>query len=53
MLIECLPICTGPGNPSGYAPIRTEDFVAALLAEAYRTGLPTLGAKTAERSVIR
>ncbi|HWE73131.1 MAG TPA: 2-oxoglutarate and iron-dependent oxygenase domain-containing protein [Stellaceae bacterium] len=48
-MIECLPSCTGPGNPPRYAPIRAEDFVAKLLAEAYRTGLPALGAKTAER----
>lgn len=48
-LIECLPGCAGPGNPPRHAPIRAEDFVATMLAEAYRTGLPTLGAKTAER----
>jgi isopenicillin N synthase-like dioxygenase len=48
-VIECLPTCTGPGNPPRYAPIRAEDFVATMLAEAYRTGLPALGAKTAER----
>ena len=47
--IECLPTCTGPGNPPRYAPIRAEDFVAKLLAEAYRTGLPALGEKTVER----
>jgi isopenicillin N synthase-like dioxygenase len=48
-VIECLPSCTGPGNPPRYKPIRAEDFVATMLAEAYRTGLPALGAKTAER----
>ena len=48
-LIECLPTCTGPGNPPRYQPMRAEDFVKAMLAEAYRTGLPALGAKTAER----
>ncbi len=48
-MIECIPTCTGPGNPPRYAPIRAEDCVTAKLAEAYRTGLPTLGAKTAER----
>jgi isopenicillin N synthase-like dioxygenase len=48
-LIECLPSCTGPGNPPRHAPIRAEDFVAASLAEAYRTGKPAIGAKTAER----
>lgn len=48
-LIECIPTCTGPGNPPRYAPIRAEDFVKNMLAEAYRTGLPALGAKTAER----
>ena len=36
-------------HPPRYKPIRAEDFVAAMLAEAYRTGLPALGAKTAER----
>jgi isopenicillin N synthase-like dioxygenase len=48
-LIECIPTCTGPGNPPRYQPIRAEDFVKASLAEAYRTGLPALGAKTAQR----
>lgn len=48
-LIECLPSCTGPGHPPRHAPIRAEDFVAASLAEAYRTGKPAIGAKTAER----
>lgn len=48
-LIECIPTCTGPGNPPRYAPIRAEDFVKASLAEAYRTGLPALGARTQER----
>jgi isopenicillin N synthase-like dioxygenase len=48
-LIQCLPTCTGPGNPPRYQPIRAEDFVKASLAEAYRTGKPSLGAKTAQR----
>jgi isopenicillin N synthase-like dioxygenase len=48
-LIECIPTCTGPGNPPRYPPIRAEDFVKASLAEAYRTGKPALGAKTVER----
>jgi isopenicillin N synthase-like dioxygenase len=48
-LIECIPTCTGPGNPPRHAPIRAEDFVKASLAEAYRTGLPAIGAKTAQR----
>ncbi len=48
-VIECLPTCTGPGNPPRHAPIRADEFVKASLAEAYRTGLPTLGAETAER----
>jgi isopenicillin N synthase-like dioxygenase len=48
-LIECIPTCTSPGNPPRYQPIRAEDFVKASLAEAYRTGLPALGAKTAAR----
>jgi isopenicillin N synthase-like dioxygenase len=48
-VIECLPTCTGPGHPPRYAPIRADEFVEASLAEAYRTGLPTLGAKAAER----
>ena len=48
-MIECLPSCTGPGNPPRYAPIRADDFVKGLLAEAYRTGKPALGAKTVER----
>lgn len=47
--IQCIPTCTGPGNPPRYAPIRAEDFVKASLEKAYRTGLPALGAKTAER----
>lgn len=47
--IECIPTCTGPGNPPRYPPIRAEDFVKASLEKAYRTGLPALGAKTAER----
>lgn len=48
-VIECIPTCTGPGNPPRYKPIRAEDFVKASLAEAYRTGKPALGAKTVER----
>jgi len=48
-VIECLPTCTGPGNPARHAPIRADEFVAKMLAEAYRTGLPALGEKTAER----
>lgn len=48
-MIACIPTCTGPGNPPRYQPIRAEDFVKTMLAEAYRTGLPALGAKTAER----
>jgi isopenicillin N synthase-like dioxygenase len=48
-MIQCLPTCTGPGNPPRYAPIRAEDCVTAKLAEAYRTGLPALGAKTVAR----
>jgi isopenicillin N synthase-like dioxygenase len=48
-MIECIPTCAGPGNPPRHQPIRAEDFVKASLAEAYRTGLPALGAKTAER----
>jgi len=48
-MIECLPGCAGPGNPPRYPPIRAEDCVAASLAEAYRTGLPALGAKTQAR----
>jgi isopenicillin N synthase-like dioxygenase len=48
-VIACLETCTGPGNPPRYAPIRADAFVATMLAEAYRTGLPALGTKTAER----
>lgn len=47
--IECIPTCTGPGNPPRYPPGRAEDFVKASLEKAYRTGLPAIGAKTAER----
>jgi len=48
-LIECIPTCAGPGNPPRYQSIRAEDFVKASLAEAYRTGKPAIGAKTAQR----
>ncbi|HUB95360.1 MAG TPA: 2-oxoglutarate and iron-dependent oxygenase domain-containing protein [Stellaceae bacterium] len=48
-IIRCLESCTGPGNPPRYEPVESEEFVKGLLEEAYRTGLPTLGAKTAER----
>lgn len=47
--IACLSTCTGPGNPPRYPPVRAEDFVKTMLAEAYRTGKPALGARTAQR----
>jgi isopenicillin N synthase-like dioxygenase len=48
-LIECLETCTGPGNPPRHEPVKAEDYVTRMLDEAYRTGLPTLSAKTAQR----
>jgi isopenicillin N synthase-like dioxygenase len=48
-IIRCLETCTGPGKPPRYKPVRADDFVKSMLDEAYRTGLPVLGAKTAER----
>lgn len=48
-VISCLETCTGPGNPPKYKPIEAEAYVSKMLDEAYRTGLPALGAKTASR----
>jgi isopenicillin N synthase-like dioxygenase len=48
-IIQCLETCTGPGNPPRYSAIRADDYVKTMLDEAYRTGLPVLGTKTAER----
>jgi isopenicillin N synthase-like dioxygenase len=48
-VVRCLETCAGPGNPPRYAPVNAEDYVKTMLDEAYRTGLPALAAKTAER----
>ena len=48
-MIECLPTCTGPTNPPRYAPVNAEEYVRIMLDQAYQTGLPALGAKTAAR----
>jgi isopenicillin N synthase-like dioxygenase len=47
--IRCLDTCAGPGNPPKYPPIRAEQFLEDMLAQAYQTGLPAISAKTAER----
>jgi isopenicillin N synthase-like dioxygenase len=48
-VISCLETCAGPGNPPRYEPVRAEDYARKMLDQAYATGLPALGAKTAER----
>ncbi len=48
-LVRCLETCEGPGNPPRYPPLRADDYVKTMLDEAYRTGLPALAARTAER----
>jgi isopenicillin N synthase-like dioxygenase len=48
-LVQCLETCTGPGNPPRYPPMNAEEYVKRMLDQAYQTGLPALGAKTAER----
>jgi isopenicillin N synthase-like dioxygenase len=47
--IRCLETCTGPGNPPRHAPVNAEEYVRKMLDQAYQTGLPALGAKTAAR----
>jgi isopenicillin N synthase-like dioxygenase len=48
-MVRCLETCTGPGNPPRYQPVQAEEYVTVMLDQAYRTGLPALGEKTAER----
>jgi isopenicillin N synthase-like dioxygenase len=48
-LIQCLETCTGPGNPPRYPPMNADEYVTRMLDQAYQTGLPALGAKTAAR----
>ena len=48
-LVRCLETCAGPGNPPRYEPVLAEDYVKTMLDEAYRTGLPVLGGRTAQR----
>ncbi|HUK59648.1 MAG TPA: 2-oxoglutarate and iron-dependent oxygenase domain-containing protein [Stellaceae bacterium] len=48
-LVRCLETCAGPDNPPRYPPIRADAYVKTMLDEAYRTGLPALAARTAER----
>jgi isopenicillin N synthase-like dioxygenase len=48
-VIECLATCAGPGNPPRYAPVNAEEYVKKMLDQAYQTGLPALGANTAQR----
>jgi isopenicillin N synthase-like dioxygenase len=47
--IECLPTCTGPGNPPRYPPVVARDYDSAMVAQANRTGRPAISARTAER----
>jgi len=48
-IVRCLETCAGPGNPPRYKPVQAEEYVKTMLDEAYRTGLPALAGKTAER----
>jgi isopenicillin N synthase-like dioxygenase len=48
-IVQCLETCAGPGNPPRYQPVQADEYVKTMLDEAYRTGLPVLGAKTAAR----
>jgi isopenicillin N synthase-like dioxygenase len=34
-LIECIPTCTGPGNPPRYAPVRSGDYIVDKFRKAY------------------
>ncbi|HXQ50017.1 MAG TPA: 2-oxoglutarate and iron-dependent oxygenase domain-containing protein [Stellaceae bacterium] len=48
-IVRCLETCAGPGNPPRYKPVQADEYVKTMLDEAYQTGLPALGGKTAER----
>jgi isopenicillin N synthase-like dioxygenase len=48
-IVQCLETCAGPGNPPRYEPVQAEAYVKTMLDQAYQTGLPALGGKTAER----
>ncbi|HWU08767.1 MAG TPA: 2OG-Fe(II) oxygenase family protein [Streptomyces sp.] len=34
-LIECIPTCTGPGNPPRYSPVRSGDYIVDKFRKAY------------------
>ena len=35
-IVECLPTCSGPGNPPRYAPIRGDDYLESRLNPTYK-----------------
>ena len=35
-IVECLPTCSGPGNPPRYAPIRGDDYLESRLSPTYK-----------------
>jgi isopenicillin N synthase-like dioxygenase len=46
--IECLPSCTGPGNPPRYEPVEAGPYVRALIEQSRRIGRPGLMKSTGE-----
>jgi isopenicillin N synthase-like dioxygenase len=46
--IECLPSCTGPGNPPKYEPVEAGPYVRALIDQSRRIGRPGLMKSTGE-----
>jgi isopenicillin N synthase-like dioxygenase len=47
-MVQCVPTCTGPGNPAQYEPVLAETYVRTLLEQSYKTGRPGVAQQTVE-----